>query len=357
MIRRPVAAAAVLALTAALGGCSALPGGDGTYRMTLYFAKAPSLYPKSQVKVMGADAGTIVAVKGERGRVRVDIDVRDDVPVPAGAKAVITAADALGERFIALHPVWRPGMPKAAPGAVIPQERTEVPVEIDEALDAFAKLNRSIDAGALGPAIHRAAKGVEGHGDGINAALHDTTALTRGLAAQDKRIAELAKGLHELAAELNARDQRLKGVLGSFATTSRTLAEERARLRSFVAGLAAAIRRSDVLVTAYRETLPDTVADLSNIVLSLKGNATGLTQAIDALGRFADVAVQAWDRRNHVVTIRVVVHGMVREWLQPLFTALGWGTVPCLRGNPALDDCGAPPGAPRGKPKQPGKKP
>ncbi|NED55657.1 hypothetical protein G3I24_32835, partial [Micromonospora aurantiaca] len=52
----------------------------------------------------------------------------------------------------------------------------------------------------------------------------------------------------------------------------------------------------------------------------------------------------AWDRRNHVATIRIVVHGTVRAWLQPLFTAMGWGTIPCLKGEPALADCQPPPG-------------
>ncbi|MBW8487353.1 MCE family protein [Actinomadura parmotrematis] len=347
-MKRLLCCASTLALVAGLGGCS-VTGARGTYRLTAYFAKAPSLYADSRVKVMGADSGTITAVKDEQTRVRVELEIDRDVPVPAGVHAVIASSDALGERYVALTPVWKPGMPKAAPGSVIPQERTELPVEIDEALDAFAKLNRSLDAGALGPAVHRAAGAVDGRGADINHALQDTSALTRNLAAQDQKIASLARGLHSLAADLNARDRDLSGLLDSFATTSRTLAEERTQLRDFVAGLAAAIRKSGVLITAYRETLPGTVADLSNIVLGLKGNAAALNQAIAALGRFADVAVDAWDRRNHVATIRVVVAGTLRTWLQPLFTAMGWGTVPCLKDAPALEDCTPPPGTDRGK--------
>ncbi|MFA1538260.1 MCE family protein [Actinomadura monticuli] len=344
-MRRPAAAATVLALTATLGGCAI--GSGPTYPMTVYFAKAPSLYKDSQVKVMGADVGTITSIKDERDRVRVQIKVKRSVPVPAGVHAAVDSSDALGERFITLHPVWKPGMPRAAAGAVVPQERTELPVEIDDALAAFAKLNDSIDTGTLGPAMHRAAESVRGRGPGINDALHNTSELTGHLAAQDEKIASLAKGLHSLAADLNGRDVKLADLLRSFSTTSRSLAEERTRLRDFVAGLAAAIRKSDVLITAYREKLPSTVADLSNIVLSLKGNVGGLTQAIDSLGRFADVAVQAWDRRNHVATIRLVVHGTVRQWLQPLFTAMGWGNVPCLKGEPALASCQPPPGGRR----------
>ncbi|TDC66103.1 MCE family protein [Actinomadura sp. GC306] len=344
VVKRSVAAVTALALTASLGGCGMV--GEPTYSMTVYFPSAPSLYKDSQVKVMGADAGTITSIKSERNRVRVDFEVKRTVPVPAEAHAAIEAADALGERFVSLHPVWKPGMPKAKPGTVIPQERTELPIEIDDALAAFAKLNESIDGSALGPAVNRAAESLRGRGDGINDALHNTSELTRDLAAQDKRIVSLADGLHSLAADLNARDRKLSDLLRSFSSTGRTLAQERQALRDFIAGLAAAIRKSEVLVTAYRETLPSTVADLSNIILTLKGNVAGLTQAIDSLGRFANVAIDAWDRRNHVATIRVVVHGTVRAWLQPLFTAMGWGTVPCVEGNQDLGDCAPAPGGP-----------
>src|SRR5690606_40561874 len=99
---------------------------------------------------------------------RVDLEVRRSVPVAADAHAVIESADALGERVVGLHPVWKPGMPRAAPGTVIPQERTKTPIEVDDALAAFAKLDKPSDASALGPAVHRAAGSLRGRGDGTN---------------------------------------------------------------------------------------------------------------------------------------------------------------------------------------------
>jgi virulence factor Mce-like protein len=337
--------ALMAALVVVAGGCAAV--GD-TYRITVYFAKTPSLYEQSRVRVMGADAGSITSITTEQNRVRVQLAIDESVPVPRNAGAAIVQANALGERYIQLDPPWRPGQAKAPPGMVIPQERTHLPVEIDDALAAFARLNKSIDPGRLGNAVERGADGIEGHGTDLNHALGGTAELTRSLAAQDKRIASLASGLRTLAADLNKRDQRLGELIDSFSTTSRSLAEERARLNAFVTGLADAIRKSQVLVTAYQETLPSTVTDLSNVVMTLKSNAGSLEQAINALGQFADVAVQAWDRENHVATIRFALHGTLRAWLQPLFTAMGWGTVPCLQGEPALGNCTPPPGrAPR----------
>ncbi|GAA3973273.1 MCE family protein [Actinomadura viridis] len=347
-MKRLIAAALAVAAAACTGGCTVIGSGGDPFKITVYLDRATSLYEQSRVKVMGADAGSVTSIRTERGRVRVELAVDAGVPIHRDARAVVESANALGERYVELRPAWSPGRPRAASGMVIPRERTELPVEIDDALAAFARLNRSIDADRLGAAVSGGAGSLRGHGGDINDALRGTATLSRNLAAQDQRIVKLAEGLRGLAADLNHRDRRLGELIGSFSTTSRTLAEERTRLNGFVEGLAAVIRKSEVLVTEYRETLPATVADLSDIVMTLKANAGSLEQAIDALGRFADVAVQAWDRENGAVTIRLVVHGTLRAWLQPLFTAMGWGTVPCLRGEPALADCTPPPGrAPR----------
>ncbi|WP_119726814.1 MCE family protein [Thermomonospora amylolytica] len=337
-MRRLTALATGLALVAATGGCS-VAGGDGAYRVTVYFAKTTSLYEQSRVKVMGADAGVVTGITAERGRVRVDLEMNEEVPLPANVHAAIVSANTLGERYVQLHPAWRRGQPKAGPGTVIPVERTELPVEVDEALDAFGRLGDSLDARTIGDAVESGADGLRGKGDDVNRGLQAAATLTGDLAAQDRRLVRVAERLRSLATTLNERDERLTGLIDSFSATSRALAEERQRLQAFVSGLAAVIQRGEVLITAYRETLPGTVADMSNIVMTLKANAGALNQTIAALGRFADVAVQAWDRERNTATVRIIVHGTVRAWLQPLFTAMGWGTVPCIEDEPQLGRC------------------
>ncbi|OLT11998.1 hypothetical protein BJF79_04180 [Actinomadura sp. CNU-125] len=154
-MRRLVAAAAALVLTGATGGCALAPG-DGTYRLTVYFAKTTSLYEQSRVRIMGADAGSVVGITTEENRVKVELEIDEAVPVRRDARAAIASANALGERFVVLSPPWQPGAPKAPSGMVIPQERTKLPVEIDDALAAFARLNKSIDPKQLGDAVGRA---------------------------------------------------------------------------------------------------------------------------------------------------------------------------------------------------------
>ncbi len=338
---RLIAAVTALVMTSALGGCGVLPEpGGATYRMSAYFSKAPSLYRESKVKVLGADAGTVTGIVIEGSRVRVDFTLDRDVPVPADVRASIEAAETLGDRSVVLTPAWEPGMPKAAPGTVIPQERTTLPVEVDEALEAFTKLESAVDPEKLGGLLHEGARALDGNGQDLNDAIGLTGDLVHDLAGQDEKLVKIADGLRKLSADLNGQD--LGAMLDAFSSASGTLAQEREQLRAFLAGLADTIRKSGVLITAYRETLPATAADLSNIVMTLKAGSDSINQVITSLSQFADVVVNAWDRENHVAVIRVQLSATVRAWLQPVFDAMGWGRVPCPQGNAELADCPTP---------------
>lgn len=326
--------AAGLALTA--GGCSVL-GGSGGYRMSVYFAKAPSLYEESLVKIMGAEAGVIEDVRVEKDRVRVDLRIDGQVPVPADARATISADSAIGERSVILYPAWKPGMARAAPGSVIPVERTDPPVEIDEALGSFTELAESLDPDRLRGLVHTGAELLKGRGEGLNEALGDTADLAESLAAQDEQIVSAATGLRDLAASLNRRDKELRSLIDAFSAAGEQLADERTRLKSLLVGLEALVRKGEVVVVAYRETLPPTLAQASSVLMTLKTDSAALSQAITGLAGTTDAILGAWDKERHLLVIRAQLNATLRIWLQPVFDAMGWGRVPCLDGPVA--DC------------------
>ncbi|MBG0829645.1 MCE family protein [Planomonospora sp. ID67723] len=335
----PAFLTAVLLVTALLsaGGCSLLPGGAQPYRLTAYFSAAPSLYEQAKVKVMGLDAGTVERLTVEGNRVRADLLVDGGIPLPADVQAIVAPQNTLGERNVVLHPPWKPGMPRIAPGAVIPLERTDLPVEIDDALEAFTKLTDALDTDKMGDVAGNLADSVRGRGEQINRALDDAAALTRTLAGQDEQLIELADGLNELAASLNRREGQVKTTIDAFAEASATLADERERMRRFVTGLAEFVQRGDALVEAYQVKLPRGVTNLAELVITLKVNSESAARAIAGTRKFVDNMVMAWDREHHVLKFRLVLNAMTRAWLTPLFEALGLGKVPCLPGE--LSNC------------------
>lgn len=246
-------------LLAASGGCGVVGEAFGAarpYKLVAIFAKAPSLYEQARVKVMGIDAGYVEAITIMGDKVRVEMSVDAAVPLPARVKAVVAPQNTLGERNVVLYPPWKPGDGRAAPGTVIPLERTDLPVEIDDALDAFTKLTDALDADQLGDVAGNLADGVRGRGKTINNALADTAKLTGTLAKQDQQLIDLAKGLNKLATKLNDRQDQVTGAIDSFSEASAILAEERQRLRGFISGMAGFVRRGDVIIEEYTERLP-----------------------------------------------------------------------------------------------------
>ncbi|MFF0767863.1 MCE family protein [Nonomuraea wenchangensis] len=332
-MRRLAAVLTVWALLAS--GCSVL--GAQPYRLTAVFSAAPALYEQARVKVMGLDAGYVESIRVDGDRVRVSLLVDREVPLPADVRAVVAPQNTLGERNVVLHPPWRPGDRRIAAGATIPLERTELPVEIDDALDAFTKLTDALDSDKLGDTAGDLARSVRGRGKTINNAIADTAELTGTLAKQDQQLIDLAKGLNRIATTLNERESQVTGAIDSFSEASAILAEERRRLRGFVAGMADFVRRGDVLIEQYSTRLPQAAGTLAELVLTMRANSESVARAVKGAADFADVLVDSWDRKHHVLKIRVVLNALTRAWLQPLFDALKLGPVPCLPGG--LSNC------------------
>ncbi|MER6947708.1 MCE family protein [Nonomuraea sp. NPDC000554] len=334
-MRRLLAVLLAGTLLVASGGCTLL--GAEPYRLTAIFSKAPSLYEQARVKVMGLDAGYVERIRIEGDRVRVELSVDREVPLPADVKAVVAPQNTLGERNVVLYPPWKPGDQRIAPGATIPLERTDLPVEIDDALDAFTKLTEALDDKKLGKVAGNLADSVRGRGRTINNALADTARLTDTLTKQDQQLIDLAKGLNKLATSLNRREGQVTGAIDSFAEASAILAEERRRLRGFISGMADFVRRGDVIIEAYSERLPQATSTLAELVLTVRANSASMAQAVKGAADFADVLIDSWDREQHVLKIRVVLDATTRAWLTPLFDSLNLGSVPCLPAG--LSNC------------------
>ncbi len=332
-MRRLAAVLTVWALLAS--GCSVL--GAQPYRLTAVFSAAPALYEQARVKVMGLDAGYVESIRVDGDRVRVSLLVDREVPLPADVRAVVAPQNTLGERNVVLYPPWRPGDRRIAAGATIPLERTELPVEIDDALDAFTKLTDALDSDKLGETAGDLARSVRGRGKTINNAIADTAELTGTLAKQDQQLVDLAKGLNRIATTLNERESQVTGAIDAFSEASAILAEERRRLRGFIAGMADFVRRGDVLIEQYSTRLPQAAGTLAELVLTMRANSESVARAVKGAADFADVLVDSWDRKHHVLKIRVVLNALTRAWLQPLFDALKLGPVPCLPGG--LSNC------------------
>lgn len=102
----------------------------GPNTITAYFPTATSIYPGDEVRVSGVKVGKIDSITPEGTQTKMTLKVDRGVPVPADAKAVIVAQNLIAARYVQLTPAYRNGAgPTMRDGAVIPSDRTAVPVD------------------------------------------------------------------------------------------------------------------------------------------------------------------------------------------------------------------------------------
>jgi phospholipid/cholesterol/gamma-HCH transport system substrate-binding protein len=326
-VRRRLGALALVALAVVpVAGCS---GGDsGGYELTAYFPRAVALYAHSKVKLMGVDAGRVKSIEVEGERIKVVLHIDDGVPLPADVNAGIVPLSLIGERNILLGPPWRPGMPKAKDGDVIPLERTTVPVEPDEALESITALAEAIDPVQLRRLFAKGADAVEGNGEDFNTVLKRVAGLTDTLASHDQQLLDIIANVRKLTATLNQRSQKLGELLEDFSRATGVLAGERERIGAFLAALVRFVDEGKALVTKYETQLPGDVAGFARVVMTLRANADSVAQTLRTFDDAGNLLIKAHDPQLHTISIRMNMSPETFPAAKPLLDLLGLSCPP-----------------------------
>src|SRR6201997_1777200 len=160
-----------------------------TNEVTAYFPEALALYPGDRVQIMGVEVGAIDSITPRGDKMEVTFHYGNKYKVPANATASILNPSLVASRNIQLSPPYTGG-PVMKDGAVIPLERTQVPVEWDELRNSINRILQGLGPtqqqpkGPFGDIIESAADGLAGKGQQINNTLNSLagalTALHKG---------------------------------------------------------------------------------------------------------------------------------------------------------------------------------
>jgi phospholipid/cholesterol/gamma-HCH transport system substrate-binding protein len=337
-VKRPLAAV-VAVLAVSLSSCS--DGSGGGTHITAYFDRAVSLYPASSVRVLGLPAGKVDKVTVQGTRVRVDMTVKESVPIPADAEATIVPLSLIGERYIQLTPAYKNGDRKAPDDMVIPLERTNIPVEPDEALAAVKELLDDLDPEATGRLVQNLADDLKGNGANLNKALEGVAGLVGTFADKDEELVQIIDHFDSFTATLRTKEGQLGRVMDGFARTTSLLAEERRQIEALVGGLADLSQTGLDLVSEHGARLERDITIITRLLRSVEANidqVIGLLDSTPILVAGEDLdgedegLLAAWDPEFQHVDLRT----QVSPTLAALFSSLG---IPALC-VPIDVDCG-----------------
>ena len=332
---------ALLFFTAGLYSCGV--SGTPSYHMTAIFPSAISLYPKSEVEVLGMKVGTVQSVKVEGDAdVRVSFTVHQDVPLPAGVSAVIVPQSLLGARYVELYPAWVEGQPELDPSSpdqlVIPRSRTSVPAEPDQALAAVNNLLKSLNPAATGRLVTNLNQDLAGNGQNLNNAITSLAGIANTLADKDQDLVTLINNLDQFTTVLDTRESQLGQVMDLFASVTSLLAEERNTIASLVTNLASVSTNALSLVSQHAAPLQGDIASLDGLVQTLDANLGNVSTLLSSLPELADGPdlngkagfIAAYDPTYHRIDLRDSLGTTVNGLLQ----ALG---LPLCLSVPGLD--------------------
>ena len=218
-----------------------------------YFPTTNALYAGDKVQIMGLRVGAIDTIEPAGDKMRVTFHYENKYKVPANASAVILNPTLVASRSVQLEPAYKGG-PVLADNAVIPIERTQVPVEWDELRNSvnniIAKLGPTPEqpTGPFGEVIESFADGLAGKSKQINTTLDS---LSRSLTALNEGRGDFFAVVRSLALFVNALHQDDQQFVG----LNQNLAQFTTRLAQSDGDLSNAIQQFDSLLSTVRPFL------------------------------------------------------------------------------------------------------
>ncbi|MET9323577.1 MCE family protein [Streptomyces sp. NPDC003038] len=255
-------------------------------RVTAYFPRTVGIYPGSDVRVLGVRIGEVKKITPQGGRVRVELEYAAEYKLPEDAKAAIINSSVVSDRYVQLLPVHRGG-PVLRNGAVIPEERTAVPVELDRVFDS---LRMTADAlgpegankdGSLSRLLAVSADNLQGQGAQLHQTVEDLSQAVTTLSDGREDLFGTVRNLQVFTAVLAADDASVRSFNDSLAKVAEQLAGERGDLAAAIKHLAAALADVADFVKENKKNLTADVKGLANVTGVLVTQRAALEELLE----------------------------------------------------------------------------
>lgn len=247
--------------------------------VTAYFENSNGLFVGDDVLILGVPVGKVSKIEPQPERAKVTFWVDTQYKIPAEVTAAILSPQLVTGRAIQLTPPYESG-PELLDNAVVPIERTAVPVSWDDFRVQLEKLTRTLQpqvpggTSALGNFINTAADNLRGEGANIHDALLKLSTTVTTLSDHKDDVFSTLTNLATLVSALRDSADVLSTLNHNLAAVSALLANSPDEVGQAIADLSALAVDVKSFVADNRDavgTTSDTAASIS----------TALVQSLD----------------------------------------------------------------------------
>jgi phospholipid/cholesterol/gamma-HCH transport system substrate-binding protein len=281
--RMGLAVILVLALIAGLVVAITTTSAINRLKIAAYFDNTNGLFVGDEVRILGVKVGEIDRIDVEPQRVKVSFWIDDANKVPADAKAVILAPMLVTARSIQLTPAYTGG-PQMEDDAVIPRERTAVPVEWDDVRTQLQRLSETLQptqpggVSTLGSLVNTTADNLRGQGANIRDALINLSQAMSALGDHSDDLFTTLRNLSLLVTALQDSSDVMAQLNQNLASVSGALADDPDEIGSAVRALSDVSGNVQTFVSQNRETLGTTTDKLASVSQTLTDSLDDVKQ-------------------------------------------------------------------------------
>ncbi len=258
------------------------------HNVVAYFENSNGIYVGDDVRILGVNVGKITAIEPQPNQVKISFWYEDKYKVPADANAAVLSPTLVTSRAIQLTPVYEGG-PTMSDDAVIPRERTVVPVEWDtlrQQLERLAQELQPTEPGGvspLGSVINTAADNLRGQGANIRDTVIKLSQAFSALGDKSTDIFSTIKNLSILVSALQESTTLMRQLNQNLASVTGLLADNPTEVADAVRDFNDVIGDVQSFVAENREAL-GTTSD------KLAGVTQAVTDSLDDVKQFLHVA-------------------------------------------------------------------
>jgi phospholipid/cholesterol/gamma-HCH transport system substrate-binding protein len=289
-----------LVLLLVAGGLTVIPdvGDTDTITLTAYFDNSNGIFAGDEVQILGVPVGKIETIEPQPGRAKITFWYDGEFQVPADVQAAILSPALVTSRAIQLTPAYTSG-PTMTDGAVIPEERTAVPVEWDDFRAQLDKLSQTLQptepggVAPLGSLINTAADNLRGEGANIRDTIIKLSQAISVLGDHGTDIFSTVKNLSVLVSALQGSTDLMRHVNRNVASVTALLSADPDAVGNAIKDLNVAVGDVQGFVAENRDPLGTTSDKLASV-------SRAVVDSLDDIKQTLHVAPTALNNYNNI---------------------------------------------------------
>lgn len=262
----------------------------GVHVIEADFADAAGLIPENEVRVAGLKVGKVRSIElasssgagRVRDRVRVSMEIQDDVDLGRASEAEIKLKTLLGAKFVDIMP--KGGAPYLEPGDRIPLDQTRIPFELYQVTNKTVETIGQIDAKALNEALNELAELTDDPNGNFGRAFVGLAKATEALAERDAELESLVRGADRVVGVLGSRSSELGRIIANGAEILEALEARREGVQRFARESGRLAEQLSGLLSSTRKDLDPALRHLHTVLEVVADNIPNLEETIRTLG-------------------------------------------------------------------------